>query len=468
VIGDGGYLLAFSRGVGLLLLGRTMAYACVFVFQVLLARILQPSAFGLLNVGIVVTSYASLLTDFGLHIVGGRDLVRNGSRSGVSLQVILGRLLIAVTFLSIGAAGLLVAQPAVEVWVIAAILGSTLIAAALSLNWALQAQGRFLQLAIIEAVSGFFQLAVGVVVVHSSSDLVPAVVAVATAPWVTAILAAVASRFRGALRRPTMRTIRVLASGFPLAIAMLAISLYYTVDSILLALWRPAEEVGYYAAAYRLVIPVLAIAVAAQSVALPMLVRLRASSNEVRALVEAMSQVLVTLALPAAIGAALMADIIVATIFGENFAAAALPLSLLVFSWVTVFANVPFGALLLATNRDLPYMWIAVGGALANLSANLVAIPLLGMLGAAVTTLAAELFVLASMVWLTSEIAVPALRRTLATVLLPTILMCLAVLPVRYSLVGIPIGAAVYILTLGVVYRWKVASLATRATRWRR
>ena len=57
-------------------------------------------------------------------------------------------------------------------------------------------------------------------------------------------------------------------------------------------------------------------------------------------------------------------------------------------------SNVPFAVLMLARHQDRMYMAVTVLGAVANVVLNLVAIPLFGMMGAAVITLVSEVIVL--------------------------------------------------------------------------
>ncbi len=51
--------------------------------------------------------------------------------------------------------------------------------------------------------------------------------------------------------------------------------------------------------------------------------------------------------------------------------------------------------MLLASSRDRTYLRITVAGSVINVSANLIAIPTFGMIGAATVTMATEVFVFA-------------------------------------------------------------------------
>jgi O-antigen/teichoic acid export membrane protein len=71
---------------------------------------------------------------------------------------------------------------------------------------------------------------------------------------------------------------------------------------------------------------------------------------------------------------------------------------------------------------------------------NLVAIPLAGMIGAALVTMVSELTVLGVLLWWTRDVSRAALPAALRIAVIPTLVMSLVVLPIRDSIVAIPVG----------------------------
>ncbi|MHB8440053.1 MAG: oligosaccharide flippase family protein, partial [Acidimicrobiales bacterium] len=240
----------------------------------------------------------------------------------------------------------------------------------------------------------------------------------------------------------------------PLGVALVATTLYYSADSVLIGLFKGSTEVGYYSAAYRVVFACLTIPVVVHGVLLPVVSRLHQSgAPALGATLQGASRGLVWIALPIAVGATMAGETIATSIFGRSYASSALALRLLIWSCVTVSSNAPFAVLLLARRQDRAYMVITLCGAGVNLAANLIMIPAFGLVGAAITTLIAEGTVLLAILWLTRDVSLNMITQSYRRAIPPALIMALALIPVRSSVIAVPVGVAVYLL----------ASAATRA-----
>jgi len=85
---------------------------------------------------------------------------------------------------------------------------------------------------------------------------------------------------------------------------------------------------------------------------------------------------------------------IIIVFYGEHFNSSILPLQILIWSVFTVFSNIPFAILLLASGNGKDYMYSVTAGAAMNLSLNLLLIPRYNLIGAGVATLISEFIVL--------------------------------------------------------------------------
>jgi O-antigen/teichoic acid export membrane protein len=300
--------------------------------------------------------------------------------------------------------------------------------------------------------------------------VVPAAAALTLAAWATMIvsvaLAGRWSRFLPVIGRVTSATI---LRGLPLGAAAIAITVYYSFDTILLGVFRGSEEVPYYAAAYRIILPILALAGAVGTVAIPHLSFLvandvTAASSEVVRLARQM----VLVALPMAVGGALAAEPIIRLVYGPDFAPAVVPFRLLVWSVATVYANAAFAFLLLARGGDRRYLLAVAAGAAANLGLNLIVIPVAGMVGAALVTMVSEAAVLGLLLWWTRDVARTAFPAALRGAVIPTLVMAVVVWPLRDSIVAIPVGALAYglaaVLTGALPVRELLARLRSRGS----
>lgn len=411
------------RGITQSLAARALTAAVQFLTLVVLARGLGPEALGVAQFFYVVFTYLLLLSDPGLTVFGTREQGRPTGRLS-SAGVLLGaRLMLSIILVAaIALASLALSDRSVSGFAVTAVLTGAMVLSALSLRWLLLARHAFGIVAACELSAALLQLA-GAVAVHAANlGAVAGLAVLVGGPSVVAVLSwAIAGATGGAIRPSfDLGALRVIRLALPLGVAAMATALYYSVDSLLLGLTRTSTEVGVYAAAYRIVLAGLTLPVIVHGVALPVIAKTVDRDVETtHRIVRGLTGWLMILAFPAAATVALLASAIVEVLYGAPFAASALPLSILVWSLVTVSANVPFAVLLLASRRDRAYVGVTVLGAAVNLSLNLVVIPSFGYVGAAFTTLAAEVTVLASFVWLTRPLSLMTLRAAVPLGIVP-------------------------------------------------
>ena len=312
------------------------------------------------------------------------------------------------------------------------------------------------------------QLLAVLAIVHGASDTVLAALALTLATWVaSASSVALAGEWRRFRPRIGRHIASLIARSLPLGAAAIAISVYYSIDTVLLGLFRSPNEVAYYAAAYRIILPILALAGAVGTVAIPRLSLLEAadpgSADEAAA---RLSRQMILWALPVAVGGAIVAGPLVRTVYGPDFTPAELPFRILIFSVLTVYTNAAFAFLMLAEHRDRRYLMATATGAILNVGLNVVVIPVAGMIGAAVTTMVSEVAVACLILWWTRRVSRTAMIRTARVAVAPILAMAVAVWPVRDSLFAIPVGAVVYGLVLVLTGTIPVAWLVDRSRRW--
>lgn len=435
-----------ASGLVHLLTGRAITVAVQFATLSLMGRALGPSDFGVVQLGIAVFTYVGLANDLGLTILGAREFARR-SPDGESPGDLLGTR-IALTIVTLVPVGLVLALAPLSGpsrWV-GIVLAGGFVISSINLRWLLLADRRFRGIALADSLGAIAQLVVTIVFVVGTGNVVAAAAAVVAGPAVStiAMIPMVASH-RSVVPRFGVRGLRVLHRAMPLGVATMATAVYYSLDTVLLAIFRDPEQVGFYSAAYRIVLTCLTVPFLVHSAALPLVSHLtRDDPAKVPGLIRSISQNVLLIAAPIAVGTTLCADVVIRIVYGPDFGPAAGPLRILIWSCVTVSANVPFAVLLLARRGDGAYMRITIAGAVANFAANLVMIPAFGILGAALTTLLSECLVLASILWQTRDLSGQILRTSIARTVAPVLLMGLAVVWVRDSVIAIPIGAGAY------------------------
>jgi O-antigen/teichoic acid export membrane protein len=433
--------------MGVLLASRGAILVLQFLVIAILGRRLGPSTFGMLQMGLAVFAYAGFASDLGLTTVGTREAARAGVVASGAALVGARLILTAVVVSAVGICTLALPLDPLARWLSAVLTVGTM-ASAINLRWLAQGRERFRLLAVADIAGAVVQLAGSIVIVVGPADLVPAGIVMVSAPIISTLILLRQPQATAVLQpRFSSKTIALIRVALPLGASAIAIQLYNNADSILLGLFRGAESVGWYGAAYRIVYAVLAVPFAAHAVVLPMVARLASTDEaQIRPLLLAASRGLLLFAIPAATGLTLTAPLVVALAFGPAYAASALPLSLLAWVCVTVSANAPFGALMLARGQDRAYLLATGLGSLLNVGVNLLVIPLWGMTGAAVTTLAEETLVLVALAWFTRDYARSILPTATIRTSVAAAIMAAAIWPLRTSIASVPLGVIVFVV----------------------
>ncbi len=435
-----------AAGLVHLLTGRGVTLIAQFVTLAIMGRALGPSDFGIIQLGVAVFVYVGFVNDLGLTLLGARDVDARDSGEALSGDLLGMRLALTALALAPIVIVLVIAPVADAGRSVAAILAVGFAVSALNLRWLLQAKERFVWIAAADTAGSVVQLLLTLLLVRGSHDLVGAAIAVISGPVTSTLVMGLVAPIDGALR-PRFRAQgrQLLRRALPLGIATIATAVYYSLDSILLGLFRGSEDVGYYAAAYRIVLACLTLPFVAHAASLPIVAKLiHRDPESVTPVLESLSKYVLMLAAPIAVGTTLCATPIVRLAFGPAFEASAVPLRILIWTCVSVSANVPFAVLMLARHRDRAYMTTTIAGAAANATANVAMIPLFGMVGAGATTMVAEVLVLVSIIWITRDVSISVLRKSVMTVAPPTALMALVIAPIRDSIVAVPIGLLVF------------------------
>jgi O-antigen/teichoic acid export membrane protein len=439
-----------TRGLLVVGLGRVAAFLIGVALLAWLARHLEPERFGVLQFGIALMAYPALLVDLGLTTHGVRELAERSAAGGVIERVLSARVALAAATSLAVLLVVAVAPVSADRRITFAVLALGLPAAALGMRWVLQGETRFGRMALVDVLAVLAQLLVAVAVVSDPSDVAWAAAAITTGAWVGAGASVFLSnpigryriRFNAAARKAVQASIQ-------LGLAAIAITVYYSIDTVLLGIFRSSAEVGYYAAAYRLILPVLGVAGTVGAVALPRLVaEIKAAPGRAEQTTRQLAHYMILVAAPATIGGSLLANPIIESVYDATYAPAAAPFAILVISVLTVYGNSAFAFLLLARRGDGRYLRATVAGAILNLAVNLVAIPMAGVIGAALTTIASEILVLGLILHATRDVALSAFAGALRAIALPLAAMTAAAWYLQESLVAIPVAAGLYGLAL--------------------
>ena len=166
-------------------------------------------------------------------------------------------------------------------------------------------------------------------------------------------------------------------------------ALYFTLDTILLALWRGDHDVGIYQSVFKLAVLALLIPDIAVNTMMPFLSRLHGEGDHRWASFgKLLHKTLLMIGLPVSVVLFVYADQIVVLLYGAGEFEQAIPI-LRIFAVIVLirFAVEPYALMLTTSHRQRVRMLIVMAGTAINVALNAVAIPAYGPFGAGVVSL---------------------------------------------------------------------------------
>lgn len=222
----------------------------------------------------------------------------------------------------------------------------------------------------------------------------------------------------------------------------------YQTDAFLISLMLTETELGYYSAALTITLAISLMSLAVRAAIYPVMSRYAHEAPDKLILIYTKAnQYLLALSLPIAAAVCILAGPIVRLIFGDAFGPAVPVLQISVWAAVFLLMNVPNARLMLVNNRQVAAAWLTGLSMTANILANLVLIPWLGISGsAAARVFSSATFFLSLHLYVRANILRGSFLPLLPRPLLATALMALVMWPLRALPLAVPLaaGAATY------------------------
>lgn len=172
-------------------------------------------------------------------------------------------------------------------------------------------------------------------------------------------------------------------------------NLFFQLDTLLIAFWRGDHEVGIYQSVFRIIVLVLVLPDVAINALMPVLSRFhRENTDRWSSLGKLLNKTLFLIALPIALVLFVYAEQLIHIAYGERGFAEAVPI-LRIFAFIVLvrFGVETYALMLTTSRRQATRMVIVMLATVLNYLLNLYLIPRNGILGAAIVSLATNLFV---------------------------------------------------------------------------
>ena len=363
-----------------------------------LARVLGKSGFGIFSFGLAFAFLFVIIADFGLSNLIVREISRNKKSASkyLSNSIIIKLLLSAIAFVS-AYLFLNIAGYSEEMKTIAYImLGFTLIQSFTELCYAIfRAFERMHYDAFIKILRMLILAGIIFYLIKNNYGLLASSMAFLATEFIILIIAffITYTRFiKISFEFDYGFSKSLLKKSSLFFLSLVFSSLYMYIDVIMLSKMRSTAEVGIYSAATNIVISLIFIPLMYGNSIYPVLSRFYVDSKKsLRLAYEKSFKYMLLIGLPVAAGIYILSDKIILLLYGKEYAASAIALSILSGYLFLKFLNPVTGFTLMAINKQGSRLFSQGLAALINIILNLILIPLYGFVGAAFATLITEI-----------------------------------------------------------------------------
>ncbi|MFC1914661.1 flippase [Chloroflexota bacterium] len=383
------------KNTGSLLISEVIGSLLTFTATVYIARVLGPGDFGKISFAIAIIFYFTLIADPGLSILGTRQVARDKEKikDYVGSTLTLRLCLATIGFVLLLLVALFINKP-LEIKYIIILYGLGLIPIGLSFAWVFRGVEKMEYIGLGRILTGVIYIVLVLSFFKSSEQLL-----LVPCFWVGSNLLAAGlliSIFVRSFGKPRLRFNlaswrSLLKQALPMGFAVIMGYIMLSIDTVMLGFMKSNEEVGYYNAAYKIIIFLSMMSASYSETIYPLASSYyQVSLDSLKRLLQFSTKLMSTLALPLAVGGTILARPIMNLIFGAKYDNGIIALQILIWATAVAMVRLAYSRGLLSSDRERRFARVVTAGAIVNIILNLILIPPLGFIGAAIATVAAE------------------------------------------------------------------------------
>ncbi len=369
-----------------------------FISTAYLARILNASGFGKIAFVQGIIAYFALITNFGLRTIGVREIAKNRNEIKRYVSNLLAlRLTLAITSFILLLIFLVFVNKPIDYKILIALFGLTLFPQVLLLDWAFEGTERMEFVGIARIMRPAIYLLLVLFFVKSPQDLlnIPLLI-LASSLVIVILLSYIFIRNYGWFKLAFDLKLwkRFILLAVPLGLSVLLLQINGNIDIIMLGFMKSDEVVGWYSAAYKIILLLMGLGGFLSIAIFPLMSRLYHESVEkLKKLIYYYFKVTVFWGLPMAVGGVVLAPKLITLIYGNDFQGSILAFRILLGYLFLGYATAPFFFLFQASGKMKYFLYTAAAAALTNLGLNIILIPKYGLIAAASTTVISNLVI---------------------------------------------------------------------------
>jgi len=377
-----------------LLVERILRMGINLLVGIYVARYLEPERFGQLSYALSFVGFFSAIALMGLEHTLIRELVKGETNSQALLGTSFGLKLIgALIAILLTVVSTSFTSNSEEENLIVFIIAAGLIFQSVTvIDYYYQSRVQSKYVVYAQVAQLVISSVVKLLLVWSGAPLIWFAVVIAVDSLVFAvglILVYLYAGYNPRNWRYSHRMAKVLMKdSWPLMLSAVAISIYMKVDQVMIKEMIGVEAVGYYAAAVRISEAWYFIPLAITASLFPAIINAKEKSDQqYHHQLQKLFDLMIWLAVAVALPMTFMSDWVITLLFGQAFAQAGDVLSIHIWAGVFVFASCAIGRSFVVENNQKINLYRNILGLIANIGLNFLLIPLLGIKGAALSTL---------------------------------------------------------------------------------
>lgn len=381
-----------------LLLGGAIATLLEFFTEVTLARRLTDEGYGRWAYVQSIIIYLIIAMDMGLAVYGAREIARFKERAGqliINILAIKSLLMLLIITLFAVIISMLDFTPEMKIVYIGSSL--LLISQALNPEFIFQGYEKMAGIALWRILNFLFYFSFVFLLVKDRSSLVAVPFYKAGGGIISLVILWLILKHLISLPKKTALNISLwtdyLKVSVIMALSFVIINVYHTFDTIMLGIMMTPQVVGWYNAAYKVILQFVGLAIVTQVVFGPVFSRLRDNPAKLSSTLHSFTMLLIFSAGLFCGLLFLMSDQVILLLFKETYNNAIGILQLLSISMFFVFIHFIFTTPLLYCGYEKAYLACMFSGAFVNIGLNAFFIPLTGYPGAAVATIISNIVI---------------------------------------------------------------------------
>lgn len=453
-----------AKNTSLLLVSQIISYILAFFYMIYIARYLGADGFGILSFALAFTGIFNIFADLGLNTLTVREIARDKSLTGKYFSnVVLMKIILSISTFGVLAVVInLLGYPPETINVVYFVALSVILTAFYGIfNSIFQAHEKMEYQSAGQVINSILMF-IGVLIAINYEF---SVLGFAFIFFITSVISLVYISIVYMLKfslpkikididfwKPTIK------EALPFGLTGLSSMIYTYIDSVMLSLIQGNEVVGWYNAAYRLILALLYIPVTINIALFPSMSQFHVSSQDsLRLVTERYFKLMIIIGIPLGAAVTILADNIVILIFGYEYLQSVIALQILIWTTVLTFAGASFIKLLEATNRQLIITKISSICVVVNILLNLVLIPEFSYVGASISTVITEIILVGNAIRISYKIglgiSLKRVRGILLKVMVSTVIMSVFLIcfKVFNLLIIVPFAVLAYILVIYLV-----------------